>query len=140
MIKDIVKDTEALQQKSEPFEFGKDDYLIEDLLDTAHAHIFEGGCVGLAAVQIGVPKKAIVVMIGNRFVPLINPVIITRSPQTFIATEGCLSLEGTREVKRHRHVKVAYTTPHGVKKMQSFSGFPAQIIQHECDHLNGILI
>ena len=140
MIKDIVKDTKALQQKSEPFEFGKDEYLIEDLLDTAHAHIFEGGCVGLAAVQIGVPKRVIVVMVGHRFYPLINPVIIARSPQTFIATEGCLSLEGTREVKRHQHVKVAFTTQQGIKKIKAFSGFPAQIIQHECDHLNGILI
>lgn len=142
MVREIIKDLEILQQKSEKFELGTDDHLIQDLIDTATVHSMEstGGCVGLAAPQIGVHRRAIVAMIGNKFIPFINPTIIKKSPETFIATEGCLSLDGKREVKRHKNIKVAYTTPQGKNKIQAFSGFPAQIIQHECDHLNGILI
>lgn len=142
MIKDIVKDLDFLQQKSERFEFGKDDYLIEDMIDTAIEHSLDdtGGCVGLAAVQIGVLKRVIIAKIGHNFVPFINPVIIKKSPETFMATEGCLSLDGKRQVKRHRNIKVGFETPQGVKKVRALSGFPAQIIQHEIDHLNGVLI
>jgi len=138
MIKDIVKDIEFLQQKSEPFVFGKDDYLIQDIIDTAEEH--RDKCAGLACVQIGTPKKLIVVKINNKFVPFINPVIIKRSQQTYIATEACLSLEGTRQVKRHKKIKLGYTTADGKTKVGEFDGFTAQVIQHECDHLRGILI
>ena len=138
MVKEIVKDIEILQQKSEKFEFGIDDGLITDLIDTANANF--DNCLGLACIQIGTPKRLIVVKIGNKFVPIINPNIIKRSQETFIATERCLSLEGPRQVKRHKKIKVGYTTKDGKIMCQELKGFLAQVIQHECDHLNGILI
>lgn len=138
MIKEIIKDTQILQQKSEEFKFGEDDYLITDLIDTANANI--ENCAGLACIQIGTAKKVVVVRMGDKFVPMINPMIIKRSQETFMAKEKCLSLEGEREVKRHRKIKVGYTTQNGKRKCEDFGGFIAQVIQHECDHLKGILI
>lgn len=138
MIRDINKDIESLSQKSEQFIFGEDDYLIEDMLDTAEAH--KENCVGLACIQIGVPKKVILVRQGDKFVPFINPMIIKKSHGTYEADEGCLSLEGARRVRRHNSVKVVWTTREGKRKMQEFNGFTAQILQHEIDHCNGILI
>lgn len=138
MIKDIVKDIEILSQKSERFEFGKDDYLIQDMLDTAEHH--KDHCVGLACIQIGVPKRIILVRQNDKFIPFINPMIVQRSKETYTAKERCLSLDGEREVKRHNGVKVIYTTKDKKTKSMAFSGFVAEIIQHEVDHLNGILI
>ena len=138
MIKDIVKNTEILSKKSERFEFGKDDYLIQDMLDTAEHH--KDHCVGLACIHIGVPKRIILVRQNDKFIPFINPIITQRSKETYTATERCLSLDGEREVKRHKGVKVIYTTKDKKTKCMAFSGFVAQIIQHEIDHLNGILI
>lgn len=148
MVREIVKDVKFLQQRSDVFEFAgikdktidmpADEYLIQDMLDTANYHIDH--CLGLAAVQIGVLKRIIVVKIGKNFRPFINPVIINRSKETYLAKEGCLSLEGQREVRRHRTVKVAYTTRNKQVKVETFSGITAEIIQHEVDHLNGILI
>ena len=138
MIRDIVKDTAVLQQKSLPFVFEEDEFLIPDLLDTAKAH--GENCVGLAAIQIGIPKRVILVRFGKNFIPFINPMIIHKSTKTYEADEGCLSLEGTRRVKRHKSVKVVWTEPSGKKRVQEFIGFPAQILQHEIDHCNGILI
>lgn len=138
MVKEIIKDTQILQQKSEEFKFGEDDYLITDLIDTANANIEH--CAGLACIQIGTAKKVVVVRIGDKFVPMINPMIIKRSQETFVAKERCLSLEGEREVKRHKKIKVGYTTQNGKRKCEDFGGFVAQVIQHECDHLKGILI
>ena len=138
MIKEIIKDTQILQQKSEEFKFGEDDYLITDLIDTANANIEH--CAGLACIQIGTAKKVVVVRIGDKFVPMINPMIIKRSQETFVAKERCLSLDGEREVKRHKKIKVGYTTQNGKRKCEDFGGFVAQVIQHECDHLKGILI
>ena len=138
MIKEIVKDIGILQQKSEEFKFGEDDYLITDLIDTANANIEH--CAGLACIQIGTAKKVVVVRIGDKFVPMINPMIIKRSQETFVAKERCLSLDGEREVKRHKKIKVGYTTQNGKRKCEDFGGFVAQVIQHECDHLKGILI
>jgi peptide deformylase len=138
MIKDIVKDTEILSQKSERFEFGKDDYLIQDMIDTAEHH--KDHCVGLACIQIGIPKRIILVRQNDTFIPFINPIITQKSNQTYTAKEGCLSLDGEKEVKRHKSVKVIYTTKDKKTKCMVFSGFIAEIIQHEIDHLNGILI
>lgn len=138
MIKDINKDTDSLSQKSLPFVLGEDDYLIKDMLDTAEAH--KENCVGLACIQIGVPKKVILVRQGDKFIPFINPMIIKKSHGTYEADEGCLSLEGTRRVRRHNSVKVVWTTREGKRKVQEFNGFIAQILQHEIDHCNGILI
>lgn len=138
MIREIVKDENLLKQKSTNFVFGEDDYLIEDMLDTANAH--KERCAGLACIQIGIAKKIILVKQNDKFIPFINPVIIKKSPKTFIAQEGCLSLDGIRAVKRHRAVKVMYSTVQGKLKVQEFNGFIAEVIQHECDHLNGVLI
>lgn len=138
MIKDIVKDTEILSQKSERFEFDKDDYLIQDMLDTAEHH--KDHCVGLACIQIGVAKRIILVRQNDKFIPFINPIITQRSKETYAAKERCLSLDGERAVKRHKGIKVIYTTKYNKTKCMAFSGFVAEIIQHEIDHLNGILI
>lgn len=138
MVKEIVKDENILRQKSELFVMGEDDYLIADMIDTANAN--KDNCAGLACIQIGVAKRVILVRQNNNFVAFINPVIIKKSPKTYITQEGCLSLDGLRTVKRHRSVKVVYTTIQGKRKVQEFSGFVAEIIQHEIDHCNGILI
>lgn len=138
MIKEIVKDTEILTQKSEKFVIGQDEHLIQDMLDTANEHADH--CVGLACIQIGVPKRVILVKQGDKFVPYRNPVIIKKSPKTYRAEETCLSLEGKRTVRRHNQIKLLYSDKNGKSKMETFGGFVAQIIQHECDHLNGVLI
>ena len=138
MIKEIVKDTEILTQKSEKFIVGQDEPLIQDMIDTASE--FGEHCVGLACVQIGVPKRVIIVKQGDKFVPYRNPSIIGKSPKTYTAEETCLSLEGKRTVRRHKQIKLLYVDKNGKSKIQVFSGFIAQIIQHECDHLNGVLI
>jgi peptide deformylase len=138
VIKDIVKDEHILCKKSEPFVLGQDDYIIQDMLDTANFH--KDDCCGLAAVQIGYLKRVIIVDIDGRFAPFINPVIIAKSPKTYKATEGCLSVEGYHDVKRHETVMVAYADKRGKPHRCMYFGRTAQIIQHEVDHLNGILI
>ncbi len=138
MIREIVKDETILKQKSVSFVFGEDDYLIQDMLDTANKHI--ENCAGLASIQIGVPKKIILVKQKDNYSVFINPMIIKKSLETYVANEGCLSVDGIKPVKRHRSVKVVWTTPQGKKKVQEFKGFIAEVIQHECDHLHGILI
>ena len=138
MVKDIIKDEGILTQKSEHFIFGEDEYIIQDLLDTANAH--KENCAGLASIQIGIPKRVILVRQGDKFVPFINPMILQKSPKTYIATEGCLSLDGQRTVKRHASIKVVWRTVSGQRKVQMFNGYTAEILQHEIDHCNGIII
>lgn len=147
MVRDIVKDITTLSKVSGRFEFPNnsglttnvgDEYLIQDMLDTAE--YFEANCLGLSAIQIGIPKRIIVVLMGKKFVPMINPVIIQKSTSMYKTTEGCLSLDGLREVRRHSTIKVAYTTRNKKPKVETFKGLTAQIIQHEVDHLNGKLI
>ena len=138
MVKEIVKDLDILAKKSEEFILGEDDDLIIDMIDTANAHADR--CVGLAAVQIGVHKRVILVKVINKFVPFINPVIVRRNGGVYKATEGCLSLDGTRTVTRHKKIMVKYTTENGRTKILTVDGYTAQIIQHECDHLDGVLI
>lgn len=147
MVKEIVKDINILQQKSDRFEFTNisnltmnvgDEHLIQDLLDTAEYH--KNNCLGLACIQIGVPKRVVVVRMGNKFVPFINPTILQKSKDTYLIKEGCLSLDEQREARRHYHIKVGYTTQNKKVKVETFKGITAQIIQHEIDHLNGILI
>ena len=147
MVRTIIKDEKMLRQKSDKFMFANvsdmsynvgDEYLIQDILETAEYH--KDNCVGLAAIQMGIPKRLIAVKMGDKFVPMINPVIIQKSKNTYIAIEGCLSLEGQREVRRHQSIKVAYTTRNNKPKVETFKGFIAEIIQHEVDHTNGILI
>lgn len=138
MVKQIIRDEEILTKTSIRFIFGEDDYLIKDMLDTANH--YADRCIGLAAIQIGVPKRVIAVRIGSRFVIMINPTIVGRSPKTYLATESCMSLDGSFNVKRHKEIKLIYTKPDGVSECRTFKGREAQIIQHECDHLHGILI
>lgn len=139
MIKEIVKDVEFLKQKSEDFNFATDKDLIQDLLDTAKYHSVK--CVGLAAPQIGVHKRAIVVLINTGFRPMLNPVIFWKDLKSkYNTVEGCLSLDEERETKRFRKIKVKYINENGVTIIKQFDGYQAQIIQHEIDHLNGILI
>lgn len=138
MVKDIVKDEEFLTKQSEKFIIGEDDHIIEDLIDTANAHKDE--CAGLAAVQIGYHKRAIVVKMGDTFVPFVNPRIIQKFGQRYTIWEGCLSIEGKREVKRNTGVRVAYTDKSGKERIIPYTGYTAEIIQHEVDHLNGVLI
>ena len=137
-VKAIIKDPSFITQKSEPFIFGKDDHIIQDLLDTAEAH--KENCAGLAAVQIGYLKRVILVKQDKQFIPFINPVIIKHSPNWYYTMEGCLSLDGQRNVKRYRSIMVSYMTLNGKKHTKQFDGFVAEIIQHEVDHLKGVLI
>ena len=138
MIKDIVKDTDILTQKSEQVSVEEAQEIITDLLDTANHHIDD--CAGLAAPQIGVHKKVIVVRTGNSFFPMINPMIIKKSGRKFVNTEGCLSLEGSRSVERFPTILVSYFDRNGKRNTKTYNGLMAVIVQHEVDHLNGILI
>lgn len=138
MIKDIVKDINILTQKSEPVSIEEAQEVITDLLDTANHHLDE--CAGLAAPQIGVHKKVIVVRTGNSFFPMVNPVIIKKSGRKFVNNEGCLSLEGTRNVERFPTILVSYTDRNGKRTTKTYNGLLSVIIQHEVDHLHGVLI
>lgn len=138
MVKEIVKDVNVLTQKSEKVELNEAIEIVVDLLDTANYHVDH--CVGLAAPQIGVLKKVIVVKAGTAFYPMINPVILKKTGNQFNSVEGCLSLDGERTVKRHQSVMVNYQDVSGKKLTKTFTGFIATIIQHEVDHLNGKLI
>ena len=132
MEKPIVKDEAFLAQKSQPATF-MDIAVAQDLLDTLAAHAER--CVGLAANMIGV----IAVNIGPTNIAMLNPEIIKRSGK-YMTEEGCLSLEGERAAVRYEKITVAYQDMQFKKCKQSFSGFTAQIIQHEIDHCNGIII
>ena len=138
MIKEIVKDIEFLSQKSEVVKFEEVAKLIRDLIDTAKDHI--NSCVGLAAPQIGELKRVIVVRNGNTFSPMINPAILKRTGNRFASKEGCLSLEGERVVMRSPQVMVSYLDSNGKRQTKNFNGLAAIVIQHEVDHLNGVLI
>lgn len=138
MVRPIITNVDILSQKSEPFEFGKDEHIIDDMIDTAIEH--KDKCVGLAAVQIGVHKRVILVWDGIKFKPFINPFIVKHSNKSYVSKEGCLSVEGLRYTKRYNWVTVIYKERNGKTKKETFSGYGAQIIQHEIDHLNGILI
>lgn len=138
MIKEIVKDEEFLTRKSETVEIEEAQEIITDLIETATHHIDH--CVGLAAPQIGVLKRVVVIGTGTSFFPMVNPVIVKASGKTFFNHEGCLSLEGTRMVKRYSTVLVSYQDKTGKRVTKTFNGLQAIIIQHEIDHLNGKLI
>ncbi|MHC1748200.1 MAG: peptide deformylase [Cellulosilyticaceae bacterium] len=137
MIREIVKDNERLVQKA--VAATKEElYIIDDMIDTAKAN--EDICVGLAANQIGEHARIIVVKMGKQFIPLVNPQIISHSKLTYEAEEACLSHEGTKKTTRYSSIEVAYQDRNFNKKKQKFNGFVAQVIQHEMDHCEGILI
>ena len=137
MIREIVKDNERLVQKA--VEATKEDlYIIDDMVDTAKAN--DDICVGLAANQIGEKVRIIVVKMGEFFIPLVNPKIVKHSQSTYEAEEACLSHEGTKKTTRYSSIEVEYRDKNFRKKKQHFNGFIAQVIQHEMDHCEGILI
>ena len=136
MVREIMHDNFFLNQKSEPA-LPADKQVALDLLDTLKAH--EEECVGMAANMIGVRKNIIAVNIGFANLAMFNPVILKKSG-AFETEEGCLSLSGVRKTTRYQDIEVEYQDLDFVKKRQKFTGWTAQIIQHECDHLNGILI
>ncbi|MBO6014047.1 MAG: peptide deformylase [Oscillospiraceae bacterium] len=136
MVRPIVKDPVFLSQKSAPAT-ALDLPVACDLRDTLAAH--REGCVGMAANMIGVAKRIIIFDDNGTSVVMFNPEIISRSAP-FETEEGCLSLPGTRKTTRYRSIRVEYQDEQLRKQRRSYAGFPAQIIQHEIDHCNGILI
>ena len=136
MIQPIMKDPIFLAQKSAPAT--KEDLQVaQDLLDTLTAH--KGGCVGMAANMIGVSKRIIAFDNEGKYMVMFNPEIVKRS-EPYEAEEGCLSLTGTRKAKRYRSIKVQYQNDQFQTRFKTFTGWTAQIIQHEIDHCNGVLI
>ena len=110
----------------------------EDLLDTLIAH--KDGCVGMAANMIGERKRIIVFDNEGTYMVMFNPEIIKKS-EPYETEEGCLSLlSGPRKCKRYKTIKVQWQTSEMQTRIKTFTGFPAQIIQHEVDHCDGILI
>lgn len=136
MIKDIVKDIMFLSQKAE--KATKDDiYIANDLLDTLKAN--KDRCVGLAANMIGYNKAIICVEGGLYDFVMINPVITKKSGE-YQTEEGCLSLIGERKCNRYQKIEVDYLDVNFNKQHGKYTGFIAEIIQHEIDHTNGIII
>ncbi len=136
MVRTVVRDILFLGQKSEPAAPG-DAEVMDDLLDTLKAN--EEHCVGMAANMIGIKKRIIVYSVGITGVPMVNPVIIKKS-KPYETEEGCLSLTGVRKTTRYEIIEVEYLDRNFKKQKQTFSGWIAQIIQHEIDHCNGIVI
>jgi peptide deformylase len=136
MVKPIVRDVLFLGQKSE--EATKEDrQIITDLRDTLNAH--RERCVGMAANMIGYKKRIIIVSLGFMDLVMVNPVIVQKTG-AYETEEGCLSLDGVRKTGRFRKIKVQYLDESFHKQMQEYEGQIAQIIQHECDHMDGIII
>ena len=136
MIQPIMKDPIFLAQKSVPAT--KEDLQVaQDLLDTLTAH--QDGCVGMAANMIGVSKRIIAFDNEGKYMVMFNPEIVKRS-EPYEAEEGCLSLTGTRTAKRYRSIKVQYQNEQFQTRLKTFTGWTAQIIQHEIDHCSGVLI
>ena len=136
MIQKVVRDVMFLGRKSLPAE--KSDLPIAlDLRDTLLAN--RARCVGMAANMIGSLKRIIAVSVSGTIVIMINPVIVQKE-RPYETEEGCLSLEGMRKTKRYQNIRVEYLDMNWKKHRGSYSEFEAQIIQHEMDHLEGIVI
>ena len=137
MVRELVHDPILLARKSAPAT-SADLEIAQDLLDTICAH--RDSCVGMAANMIGKQKRIIVFDNGGKFMLMMNPEIIRREG-AYTTREGCLSLlGGPRDTVRYQKIKVQYQTTDFQLRIKSFSGWTAQIIQHEIDHCNGILI
>ena len=136
MVKELMHDPIFLAQTSSPAD-RSDLSVAKDLLDTLIAH--KDTCVGMAANMIGVKKRIIVVNVGFVNIPMLNPVI-TKKSGPYEAEEGCLSLVGVRKTTRYQEIEVEYFDRNWKKQKQKYTGWVAQIIQHECDHLEGIII
>ena len=136
MLKPIMQDPIFLAQKSAPATVS-DLPVAQDLRDTLAAH--RDGCVGMAANMIGVARRIIIFDDNGSATVMFNPEIVKRSGP-YEAEEGCLSLSGTRKAKRYRSIKVQYQNERFETRLKTYTGFTAQIIQHEIDHLDGVLI
>lgn len=136
MIQEIMQNEAFLSQKSEPA--GPEDLpAAQDLLDTLAAH--KDSCVGMAANMIGVRKRIIAFDNEGRYMVMFNPEILKKSGP-YEAREGCLSLTGIRKTKRWQSIKVQYQNERLQLRYKTFTGWTAQIIQHEIDHCDGVLI
>ena len=136
MVRDICKDEGFLAQKAQPATLDDLD-TARDLLDTLIAH--KTGCVGMAANMIGINKRIIAFDNEGDYMVMLNPVIVKQSGP-YEAEEGCLSLTGTRKTKRFQTIKVQWQNEKLQTRLKTFTGWTAEIIQHEIDHCEGILI
>ena len=137
MIKKIIHDPIFLSLKSE-IATKEDLQIAEDLLDTLIAH--KDGCVGMAANMIGVRKRIIAFDSEGTYMVMFNPEIIKKS-EPYETEEGCLSLlGGPRKCKRYKSIKVQWQTADFQTRIKTFTGFTAQIIHHEINHCDGVLI
>ena len=136
MVREICKDEAFLAQKAVPAT--TDDLVVaQDLLETLAAH--KDGCVGMAANMIGVNKRIIAFDNEGEYMAMFNPVIVKQSG-LYEAEEGCLSLTGTRKAKRFQTIKVQWQNEKLQTRLKTFTGWTAEIIQHEIDHCEGIII
>ena len=136
MVHEICKDMFILSRKASPATV-EDLGVARDLLDTLAAH--REGCVGMAANMIGVCKRIIAFDNGGTYMVMFNPVVISQSGP-YETEEGCLSLTGTRKTKRFQSIQVQWQNEKFQTRRRTFTGWTAEIIQHEIDHCNGILI
>ena len=136
MVKEVVHDPIFLALKSEAATM-EDLQVAQDLQDTLIAN--KDGCVGMAANMIGVLKRIIVFDNEGTYMTMFNPAII-KMAEPYDAEEGCLSLPGTRKTRRYRKITVSYLDQNFRSHTGTYDGFTAQIIQHEIDHCDGILI
>lgn len=136
MIRELCKDPIFLSRRAEPAAL-EDLEVAGDLLDTLKAH--KDGCVGMAANMIGVCKAIIAFENQGNYMVMFNPEILKKS-QPYETEEGCLSLPGSRKTTRYQIIKVRWQNEKFQERIKTFSGFTAQIIQHEIDHCQGILI
>lgn len=136
MVRAIMRDETFLAQKAEPAA-PEDLPVVQDLLDTLAAH--KDSCVGMAANMIGVNKRIIVFDNEGEYMIMFNPEIVKKFGP-YQAEEGCLSLSGVRKAKRWKSIKVQYQNEKFQTRFKTFTGWTAQIIQHEIDHCEGILI
>ena len=136
MIKNIIRDVEFLKIPST--ECTLDDlYLANDLKDTLNFNIHRS--VGMAANMIGASKRAIIFIDGKDMIVMFNPKVLSKS-EYYLTEEGCLSLDGVRTAHRYNKIKVEYYNEKFQKRINTYVGYTAQIIQHELDHLEGIII
>ena len=138
MIQPIMKDVIFLAQKSVPAVNCEEDIQVaRDLLETLESH--KEGCVGMAANMIGISKRIIAFDNEGTYMVMFNPEIVKNSDR-YETEEGCLSLTGTRKTKRWKSIKVQWQNEQFQTRFKTFTGWTAQIIQHEIDHCNGIII
>lgn len=136
MVCEICRDEAFLAQKAEAAA-AEDIGTARDLLDTLIAH--KDGCVGMAANMIGVNKRIIAFDNEGEYMVMLNPMIVKQSG-VYEAEEGCLSLTGTRKVRRFKSIKVQWQNEKLKTRLKTFTGWTAEIIQHEIDHCEGVLI